>query len=176
MKKKLENEKEILKRVKKGDKRAFEPIVKFYMKTTYNIALSFVHNEQDALDISQEAFIKAYKSIKKFDSKREFFPYLYQIVKRLCFDYIKRRKKDNIHTNNFFNIIYNPNGDNKFKETLSEALMKLEPEEKELIVLKYIEGFSYEELAELLNKPIGTIMSSLFYIKKKLKENLEGKV
>ncbi len=174
--KKLEDENKIIERVKRGDKKAFEPIVKFYMKRAYNIALGFVHNEQDALDISQEAFIKAFRGLKKFDTKKDFFPYFYQIIKRLCFDYTKKRKREGFKTNNFFNVVYNPNGNNRFKEALSEAINNLEPEQKELIILRYIEGFSYEELSRLLGKPIGTIMSSLFYIKKKLKEELEGGV
>ncbi len=176
MKNKLENEREIIEKLKKGNKRAFEPLVKFYMKRAYNIALGFVHNEQDALDISQEAFIRAFKSIKKFDDSKDFFPWFYQIIRRLCFDYTKKKKRENISSNNFFRIVYNPNGNDKFKDILSEALHKLAPEEKEIIILRYIEGLSYEELAETLNKPLGTIMSSLFYIKKKLKRELEGKV
>jgi RNA polymerase sigma-70 factor (ECF subfamily) len=170
------NEKKIIGKLKRGNKKAFEPLVRFYMKRAYNIALGFINNEQDALDISQEAFIKAYKNIKNFDESRRFFPWFYQIIKRLCFDYYNKRKKRKIFSNNFSTIIYNDNGNSGFKDELADAVSKLNPEQREIIILRYVEGCSYEDIALILKKPVGTIMSSIFYIKKKLKKELEGKL
>ncbi|MCP2605157.1 sigma-70 family RNA polymerase sigma factor, partial [Candidatus Aminicenantes bacterium AH-873-B07] len=86
-------EKEIIEQVKKGDKQAYRELVKKYMKKAYYYALGFVHNEQDALDISQEAFIRAYRRIKSFDPNKKFLPWFYQIIRNLCLDWIKKRKK-----------------------------------------------------------------------------------
>jgi len=170
------NEKKIIRKLKRGNKKAFEPLVKFYMKRAYNIALGFINNEQDALDISQEAFIKAYKNIKTFDENRRFFPWFYQIIKRLCFDYYNKRKKQMIFSNNFSTIIHNNNGNSGFTDELADAISKLNPEQREIIILRYVEGCSYEDIAMILEKPVGTIMSSIFYIKKRLKKELEGKL
>jgi len=75
------SEKEILIRVRQGDRQAFQGIVKCYMQTAYYIALGFVHNQQDALDISQDAFVRAFRKIKQFDTEKRFFPWFYRILR-----------------------------------------------------------------------------------------------
>ncbi|MEE8376878.1 MAG: RNA polymerase sigma factor, partial [Candidatus Aminicenantaceae bacterium] len=87
------SENEILALVKKGDAQAYQQIVKKYMQTAYYIALGFVHNHQDALDLSQESFIKAFRKIKSFDAGRPFFPWFYRILKNLCIDHFKRIRR-----------------------------------------------------------------------------------
>jgi len=170
------NEKKIIKKIKGGNKKAFKPLVEYYMKKAYYIALGFVQNEQDALDISQNAFVKAYKNIKSFDESRKFFPWFYKIIRNLCFDYLNKNKKKNKIYNTAKNLyIHNTktNSSNKFSELLIEEINKLPPEQKEIIILKYFEDYTYNEIAETTNKPIGTIMSSLYYIKQKLKKQME---
>ena len=86
-------EAEICELVQKGDREAYQEIVVRHMHTAYYVALAFVHNHQDALDISQEAFIRAFRKIKKFDTKRPFFPWFYRILKNLCIDHYKHRRR-----------------------------------------------------------------------------------
>lgn len=89
---KLLSEAEALERVKKGDREAYQIIVVKYMKRAYYICLSFVHNSEDALDISQEAFIRAFRKINRFDTKKPFFPWFYRLMRNLCLDYLKRSR------------------------------------------------------------------------------------
>ncbi len=169
----LINEREVLEQIKKGNKEDYRQIVDRYMKRAYYIALGFVHNEEDALDISQEAFIKAYRKIKNFDINGKFFPWFYMIIRNLCFDYIKKRKRLNEVPLNGVRILNTEKEDREMKKILWQGIENLSMEQKEIIVLRYFQDFSYKEIAQILNKPIGSIMSSLYYAKSKLKKELK---
>jgi len=170
---KIFSEEEIIERVQKGDKEAYQFIVDRYKKKAYFTALGFVHNVQDALDISQEAFIKAFRKIKQFDSKKPFFPWFYKVVKNLCLDYAKkRRKREEILVDNV-QILNNKDEDREMKAVLWKGIDSLPAEQKEVILLRYFQQFSYGEIAEIMEKPVGTIMSSLYYAKRHLKMIIE---
>ncbi len=164
------SENEILVLVKKGDAQAYQQIVKKYMQTAYYIALGFVHNQQDALDLSQESFIKAFRKIKSFNAGRPFFPWFYRILKNLCIDHFKRisRRREIPLEESYFLI--QDREDKEMKEAMWQGIEKLPFEQKEIIILRYFREYSYEEIAEITGKPIGTVMSSLYYAKKKLKD------
>jgi RNA polymerase sigma-70 factor (ECF subfamily) len=163
------SEGEILEAVQKGEKEAYGAIVKRYMHSAYYIALGFVHNQQDALDVSQDAFIKAFRKIKMFDASKPFFPWFYRLLRNLCIDHVKRKSRmrtvplENIH------VVAGEEVDQELKEALWNGIEKLSFEQREIVILRYFRQFSYAEIAELIGKPIGTVMSSLFYSKKKLK-------
>jgi len=164
------SENEILALVKQGDAQAYQQIVKKYMQTAYYIALGFVHNHQDALDLSQESFIKAFRKIKSFDAGRPFFPWFYRILKNLCIDHFKRiRRRREIPLEESYFLIQDRE-DKEMKEAMWQGIKKLPFEQKEIIILRYFREYSYEEIAEITGKPIGTVMSSLHYAKKRLKD------
>ncbi|MGD8537864.1 MAG: sigma-70 family RNA polymerase sigma factor [Candidatus Aminicenantes bacterium] len=167
--KKAHTEAEILELVQQGDKEAYQEIVVRHMHTAYYVALAFVHNHQDALDISQEAFIRAFRKIKKFDTKRPFFPWFYRILKNLCIDHYKHRRRLNEVPLENVRILEVEHEDREMKKALWKGIDELPHEQKEIIVLRYFQQLSYQEIAEVLNKPIGTVMSSLYYAKKRLK-------
>ncbi len=166
------SEKDSLRLVKRGNREAYGTIVKTYMRTAYFIALGFVHNHQDALDLSQEAFIRAFRNIRRFDLQKPFFPWFYQIMRNLCLDHLRRshsRKEIPLEG------IQDPSREEKdrdMKEALWKGIMELPFEQREVIILRYFRQFSYKEIAETVGKPLGTIMSSLYYAKKRLRENL----
>ncbi|MFC2160317.1 RNA polymerase sigma factor [Acidobacteriota bacterium] len=163
-------ETEILILVKKGDSKAYQIIVQKYMQTAYYIALGFVHNQQDALDLSQDTFIKAFRKIKSFDTSRPFFPWFYRILKNICIDHFKRVRHRNeipLEENTF---LTQEKEDKEMKAALWQGIEKLSFEQKEMIILRYFREFSYQEIAEITGKPIGSVMSSLHYAKKRLKE------
>lgn len=171
----MENESEIIKRVLEGKKDAYEVIVKKYMKKAYFIALGFVENQQDAMDLSQDAFIKAYRSLPGFDTTKEFFPWFYTILKNLCLNFIKKRnRRERIPIQEI--TPHSEREDEKIviKKLLWESISELPIEEKETILLRYFQGFSYSEISDILDCPIGTVMSRLYYAKKKLCKKLGG--
>ena len=167
--KKVLSEKEILEVVQKGNKEAYQEIVVRYMQSAYYVALAFVHNQQDALDISQDAFIRAFRRVKKFDTEKPFFPWFYKILKNLCIDYFKRRQRRNEVPLETVRVLGEEHEDREMKKALWKGIEELPSEQKEIIILRYFRQLSYQEMAEVLGKPIGTIMSSLYYAKKRLK-------
>lgn len=163
-------EKEILESVQKGDKEAYGAIVKRYMHSAYYIALGLVHDQQDALDISQEAFIKAFRKIKMFDNSKRFFPWFYRLLRNLCLDHLKRKNRIRQVPLEEVPIIDGETADRELREALWNGIEKLPFEQREAIILRYFRQFSYAEIAELMGKPMGTVMSSLHYAKKKLRD------
>ena len=163
------SEREILEVVQKGDKEAYGAIVKRYMHSAYYIALGFVHNQQDALDVSQDAFIKAFRKIKMFDTSKPFFPWFYRLLRNLCIDHLKRKSRMRAIPLEDIHVVACEEDDQELKEVLWNGIEKLSFEQREIVILRYFRQYSYAEIAELIGKPIGTVMSSLFYAKKKLK-------
>lgn len=169
-KERARSEKEILELVKRGHKEAYQEIVSRYMKTAYYIALGFVHNQQDALDISQEAFIKAFRGIKSFDEEKPFFPWFYKLMKNLCIDHLKRTSRIREVPIDGIQVLDEEKEDREMKKALWKGIEELSFEQREVIILRYFRQFSYQEIAEIIDKPIGTVMSSLYYAKKRLKK------
>ena len=165
-------EKEALQEVKRGNKSAFQLIVSRHMKSAYYIALGFVHNQQDALDLSQDAFVKAFRKMKGFDLKRPFFPWFYKIMKNLCLDYLKKNRLNEVPLSDVHVAQKNKN-DQELVEIVWKGIGQLSFEQKEVIILRYFRQYSYKEIAEITRRPIGTVMSSLYYAKNKLKEIME---
>jgi RNA polymerase sigma-70 factor (ECF subfamily) len=177
----MENERDIILKWKKGEKGAFEHLVRRYMTEAYFAALGFVGNREDARDLSQDAFVKAFEAKDRFDADKPFFPWFYRILKNHCLNFLKRRVKG--HESLYFE---DQPGKERYKSSTPSPLEKLETaerhrilraaidrlsvEHKEVIVLKNFKGYSYADIAELLDIPIGTVMSRLYYARKLLKE------
>jgi RNA polymerase sigma-70 factor (ECF subfamily) len=155
--------------VRAGNREAYKAIVERYMRRAYGIAITFVGNAQDALDVSQVAFIKAYKNLKRFDTTRPFFPWFYRILKNVCLDYLRRRSRRREIPLEDAGVLKSEARDHDMKQILWLAMEELPLEQREAIVLRYFEGMSYKEIAETLDRPLGTVMSSLHYAKRKLK-------
>lgn len=165
----------------KGKIRAFETLVNRYKKNAYFIALGLVGNSDDAFDLSQEAFVRVYKSINKYNGRSKFFPWFYTILTNLCKNHLK---KQNVRKKYLSSEIarekltqtQESEGESE-KESLKQKLLdeidKLPYKFKEVIVLKHFRGFSYKEISETLGIPVGSVMSRLYYARKKLKENLK---
>ncbi len=167
-------EQQILEEVAAGNKEAFCHIVTRYMTRAYSIALSYVHNHQDALDLSQECFIKIFRKLKRYDPRRPFFPWMYEILKNLCLDHLRSRKVKSAVSLDCLQVADVPGEDRDLKAAVWRGINDLDSDDKEIILLRYFQQYSYKEIAEITGKPIGTVMSSLFYAKAKLREILKG--
>lgn len=165
---------EAIQAIKAGDREAYKAIVERYMRRAYGIALTFVRNPQDALDVSQMAFIKAYRNLKRFDAARPFFPWFYRILKNTCLDHLKRMSHTREIPLEDVGILKTEARDHEMKQMLWLAIEALPLEQREAIVLRYFQGMSYREVAETLNKPMGTVMSSLYYAKRNLRKAISG--
>jgi RNA polymerase sigma-70 factor (ECF subfamily) len=167
------SELEVIKRVQKGQAEAYQVIVERYMKRAYYIALGFVRNAQDAMDISQESFIKAFRKIRRFDPEKSFFPWFYKLLKNLCLDHIKRRRRTQEIPLDEARVLKEEREDREMKEILWKGIEKLPFEQREVIILRYFQECSYQEIAEITARPVGTVMSSLYYAKKRLREAIK---
>jgi len=171
---------DLIHRWREGDRSAFEELVRMHMSDAYLVALGFTGNPDDARDLSQDAFIKAFEARKKFDPKRPFYPWFYRVLKNHCLNFIQRRRKrwESLH--------HEDGTDERFASSESTPLEKMEKgervrvvraaierlsfEHREIIVLKNFRGHSYQEISEILDIPMGTVMSRLYYARKMLKE------
>jgi RNA polymerase sigma-70 factor (ECF subfamily) len=156
-----------------GDKEAFRHLVERYQAEAIGHAISILGNREDALDAVQEAFIDAYQAVGRFDLTRRFYPWFYIILRNCCYKLAASRKKRETSNSDEL-VILAPTASLQPEETmvLEQAMLELKDEERELIALKHLDGLSYEELAERLEVPLGTIMSRLYHARKKLREKL----
>ncbi len=179
----------------------FEAVVKRHMKDAYFIALGLVGNKEDALELSQEAFYRAFKNYDRLNAKDKFFPWFYQILKNLCFSHLRKRKvrKDyqlriadcrlqiDDSSSNPQSEIPNPQSDeaeaefdpgaiaerNESKDRVWRAISRLDEKHREVIVLRHFRNLSYDEMAKLLFCNRGTVTSRLYYARQRLKEILD---
>lgn len=178
---------------KKGDIIAFEKLIEDHQKKVYNIALRFMGNSEDASEIAQEAFIRVYRSLKNFKGKSSFSTWLYRIVVNICMDEMRKRKKQNIvyideivqtekgeYRHEIESMENSPQQQVEINETRNEiynAIKSLSDEHKAVIILKDIQGFSYEEIAAIMKCPEGTVKSRLNrarnILRNILKKNME---
>lgn len=164
---------EAIRAVRSGDRDGFRAIVDRYKRRAYHVALGFVGDPQDALDISQAAFIKAYRNLKRFDASKSFQPWFYRILRNLCLDHIRRsRRRREVPLTEA--LVFDDHLVNRRDIlALRRAIDALGTEHREVIILHYFEGFSYKEMAGMLEKPIGTIMSTLYQARKQLRGALK---
>jgi RNA polymerase sigma-70 factor (ECF subfamily) len=178
---------ELLARCQKGDTEAFGVIVRRYMKRAYYAAMSLVGNHHDAMDLSQEAFARTFKGIKRFDTSMLFFPWYHRTLRNLWIN--RGRKGRNVKftslspsdDENAPQVEVASTDEGPFvaasKAEMSEALARemaaLEGEKREILYLRHFENLSYRELAETLGIPEGTVMSRLFAARQALRERME---
>jgi len=178
-----EQEAAVINAVLDGDVNAYEYLVKAYEKNVYNLALRMVGNSEDAYDMSQEAFIKAYNSLHSFRGDSKFSVWLYRIVSNVCLDYLRaRNRKATVSLS-----VENDDGEDVELDIADEAsspqalldrsltrdavrrgLQALPPDHREILLLREIQGLSYEEIADTLELEVGTVKSRIFRARKKL--------
>ena len=180
-------ERDLIIRSQSGDRAAFGELVEKHMKRAYYAALAFVGSHDDALDISQEAFARAFDSRAKLDPKRPFYPWVYQILRRLVFNQARDRRTrgEKLAAANGWIVdelaarAARDGPDQRLerselREFLYEAIEGLVEQEREVLALKEFEGLKYREIAALLQIPLGTVMSRLYSARKALAKKLAG--
>ena len=169
---------------RKGDRAAFGDLVRAYQRRAYVVAYGFVGNRDDALEMAQEAFARAYKAMPRFDTRMPFYPWLYRIIKNTCLNHLKRRKRrgetslDSMRASGYDvpDRSENPEREaslNELRQTLGAAMERLTSEHREILALRHLQELSYNEIAECLGVPKGTVMSRLFAARRSLRTCLE---
>jgi len=172
-----EEELKIIEKVLSGNKNAFEELVLLNQKNVYNLALKMTKNEDDALDISQEAFLKAYRVLDSFRGESRFSVWMYRMTYNLCIDFLRKKPKGQVVS---LSSYQDDSGDTRdieipdvrelpednifrkeLRKEIAESINELGEKQREILVMREITGMSYTEIAETLNVSEGTVKSRL---------------
>jgi len=173
-----ESDEILIEKTKKGEVEAFSPLIERYKMLVYRVVYRFVGNRDDAEDLTQEVFIKVYRSIKDFKSGMPFLPWISKIAINQAINFIKRERKKQPES---IEWIGNHKADEKddpvemirnkmLKERISRAMEKLPEKDRTIIILRIEEELSYDEISKILKIPKGTVMSRLARAREKLRE------
>lgn len=178
-----EQEAAIVRKVLGGDANAFEALVLEYEKNVYNIALRMMGNSEDAADMTQEAFIKAYNSLQSFRGDSKFSVWLYRIVSNVCLDFLRSKNRrptvslsveDDDGEDTQLDVADESQSpelllDRKLtRESVRRGLDSLPPDYRQILLLREIQGLSYDEIAQALGLEVGTVKSRIFRARKRL--------
>lgn len=178
-----EQEAAIVRKVLGGDANAFETLVLEYEKNVYNIALRMTGNSEDAADMTQEAFIKAYNSLQSFRGDSKFSVWLYRIVSNVCLDFLRSKNRrptvslsveDDDGEDAQLDVADESQSpelllDRKLtRDSVRRGLDSLPPDYRQILMLREIQGLSYDEIAQALSLEVGTVKSRIFRARKRL--------
>jgi RNA polymerase sigma-70 factor (ECF subfamily) len=168
---------ELTRRSQAGDTEAFDQLVTRYRTKVFNLVYGMVRNEHDAWDLAQEGFLKAWRSIHRFEGRSSFYTWLYRIALNLTVESLRRKGlREEVELDDTITpFLPGPRVNcqrTEIRECVHAALARLSPEHRAVVALKDLEGLQYQEVAEGLNISIGTVMSRLFYARKHLQSLL----
>jgi RNA polymerase sigma-70 factor (ECF subfamily) len=171
------HELELIHRSQAGDTEAFGELVTKYRTKIFNMIYGIVGNETDAWDLAQEGFLKAWRSIHRFQGRSSFYTWLYRIMMNVTIDSRRRRcHRREVELDDAIPSLLPGPGVNyergEIREQVYAALAQLTPEHRAVIVLKEIEDLQCQEIADILDLSLGTVLSRLFYGRKKLQSIL----
>jgi RNA polymerase sigma-70 factor (ECF subfamily) len=181
-------EMDLVKRAQRGDLAAYDELVKRYQERIYATVYHMTSNHEDANDLAQDSFIKAFQALKSFKGGSSFYTWLYRIAVNKTINFLKQRKnRVHMSLNDLdFNTENNPDlvalisdktprreaGLNELQEKLNAALLKLSEPHRVVVVLHDVQGMSHEEVAQVMECNIGTVRSRLFYARQQLQSLL----
>lgn len=174
----IESDDVLIERVKKGDQEAFNPLVERYKLPLYKVMYRMVYNRDDAEDLVEEAFIKAFRSLKKFETGRPFYAWICRIAVNNAINYLRKEKRAQVQPLEFVeHRLAAKKGDpvkmtaqKVLQEKIAASMARLPEDDRTILILRVDEEFSYEEISKILNIPRGTVMSRLARARQRLRE------
>ena len=175
-----DREQAALNRARTGDLAAFEPLVKTHWPRANRYACALVRDPHEALDLCQEAFVRAWKAMPGFEPGRPFFPWFARILRNVCFTHLEKQKRNPVRPGERDGLELllqetspedDPAGRFARREQAAltgKALASLSVDHREILVLRHFEDLAYDEIADVLALPLGTVMSRLFHARKNL--------
>ena len=182
----------LVQRAKSGDARAFKLLVERYQRKVISVALGMVKDREEAMDVAQEAFIKVHKYLDHFKGDSSFYTWLYRITTNCCIDVLRKRnamKGESVEFDEQVQMDFaeanigalgsqlgtNPQKSalrKELAEKIEEALQQVPEKHRAILLLREVEGMSYEDLSRTLEIPKGTVMSRLFHARAKVQKLL----
>ena len=176
----------LIKASQKGDTRSFEVLVTRHRGKVYAMIQNMIKNEADAWDLSQEVFLKVWKALPKFEARAKFSTWFYRITHNVVYDWLRKRKIDSagelddgvlkesdIAAGSRTSPAHTERPDEALAHSelggrINAALAQLSAEHRETVLLREVQGFDYKEIAKVMECSLGTVMSRLYYARKKL--------
>jgi RNA polymerase sigma-70 factor (ECF subfamily) len=182
----------LVQRAREGDQRAFKLLVERYQRKVYSIAVGMVKDKEEARDVAQEAFVKVYKYLDHFKGDASFYTWLYRITVNICIDALRRKGSKGDEHVEFDETLKldtaeagigalgsrlgtNPQKSalrRELAERITAAIQELPEAHRKILLLREVEGMSYEDLSRTLEIPKGTVMSRLFHARLKMQKIL----
>jgi RNA polymerase sigma-70 factor (ECF subfamily) len=173
----------LIRRSQEGDREAFGALAERHLRRAYRVALALVGRHEVALDLTQDALVRAFEARARLDPARPFFPFLYQVLRRRCFTWLRdeRGRAQRLEAASAFVARQaRPDDDPQRRATLEDehrrcvaAIEELPAREREVLVLKDLEGLRYRDIADLVGVPLGTVMSRLYSARRRVALALE---
>jgi RNA polymerase sigma-70 factor (ECF subfamily) len=186
------SDREVVRACRRGDKEAFRELVERYQRKIVAVALGMVHNREDAIEIAQETFVKAFENLHKFKGESSFYTWLYRIVVNRAIDFQRRERRhptvwledraaaggtgepyEDALKEERLPDPYQEASAHEIGDRVREAIDELTPDHKAVILLREVEGLSYDEISRVMQCSKGTVMSRLHYARKKLQKKLK---
>ena len=179
----LAGESKLIEQLQKGDLDAYGDVIREYQTSVYNVCLRILGNVQEAEDLTQDAFLRAYRNISHFDLSRPFGPWIRVLAANLCYNHLKKARLARVPLEDERGYLAQD------PQRAPEALLEISQEHQELyrkiwqlpesqrvaLELRHFQGLSYQEMASTLNLPLNTVRSHLYRARRKLAELLEEK-
>ena len=174
---------DLIRNCQQGDAAAFEELAAKYYRRVFMVILGMLNHREDAMEVAQETFYRAFRNIKRFKGGSSFYTWLYRIAVNLAIDFQRRQKRGSmelkedmdeviVETETLGTDPYRELRDRELGKKLLSAIDELTPDHKAVIVMRAVEGLSYKEIGRVMGCSEGTVMSRLHYARKKLQEKL----
>lgn len=179
-------EEELIRRAVAGEDEAFERLMQLHQKKVYNLCLRMCANTEDAFDLAQESFLRAWRALAQYQFGAEFSTWLYRLTRNVCIDFLRRRTRQEtvpLEIEQDGEILDIPIPDptpgpearalrEEKRRILAEALMHLPEDQREILILRAVNDLPYEKISEILDLPLGTVKSRLARARMQLKKVL----
>ncbi|MGC8653989.1 MAG: RNA polymerase sigma factor [Candidatus Kryptoniota bacterium] len=175
------SDREIVEQIRNGDERAFGELVNRYEKKVFFIVKRMLNDDDDALDASQEVFIKLHESLRRFRGDANIYTYIYRVATNVAISFLRKRKvRSVVRLDDVLNTVVShddqPEKDSdrkELRELVADAVAALPAQQRQVFVLRFYEELSYEEISRILNRSLGALKANYFHAMKKIGEYLK---